>query len=374
MSEEYASARAKKYSAIKTRIFAADLVLTVVLLAVFQAFLSRPVSQMVFNIYSNFYAACFIFACAFLFFMYIASFPLHFIGSFFVERRFGLSNQSFGAWLTDEAKSGALSFALSIVCIQVFYLVLRNFPTAWWAIAAMAWIFFTVVLARFLPVLVIPMFFKYFPIEDRPLKERIMALAEKTGVRLMDVCKIDFSRKTRKANAALVGLGKTRRVILADTLTEEFSPEEVEVVVAHEFGHFKCRHIWQLLIFSGIMTIAGFFVLSLIAGKIVVLTGASGLSDLYLFPVLVFLMIAFGIVLLPLQNLFSRVLEREADRFALDVTGEPEGFISVMRKLASMNLADVAPSKLKKIFLYDHPPIAERIRMAENARDKYARE
>ena len=372
MSGEYASARAKKYSAIKTRIFVADLVLTVVLLAVFQLFLSRPVSRMALDIHSNFYIACFLFACAFLFFMYVASFPLQLIGSFFVERRFGLSKQDMGAWLTDEAKSAALSFALSIGCIQAFYLVLRNFPTAWWVIAAAAWIFFTVVLARFLPVLIIPIFFKYSPIEDHPLRERIMALAKKAEVRLTDVCKIDFSRKTSKANAALVGLGKTRKVILADTLIDGFSPEEVEAVVAHEFGHFKYKHMWQLLGFSAVMTMAGFFILSLIAGKIVVMTGASGLSDLYLFPVLVFLMGAFGIILLPAQNFFSRVLERQADRFALDITKEPGEFISVMEKLASMNLADVAPSRLKKFFLYNHPPINERIRMAKDAERKYA--
>ncbi len=373
MSEEYTSAQAKKYSAIKSRIFVADLILTVALLVIFQLFLSRPVSRTVFDIHSNFYVACFLFACAFLVFMYIASFPLHLAGSFFVERRFGLSRQGFGAWLADEAKSAALAFALSIACIQVFYLVLRNFPAGWWVIAAAAWIFFTIVLARFLPVLIIPVFFKYLPIEDSSLREKIMALAKKAGIRLMDVCKIDLSRKTSKANAALVGLGKTRRVVLADTLTEGFTPEEVGVVVAHEFGHFKHGHMWQLLIFSGTMTVAGFFILSLIAKKIVVLTGASGLSDLYLFPVLVLLAVIFGIILLPAQNFLSRVLERQADRFALDITGKPEEFISVMRKLASTNLADVAPSRLKKIFLYNHPPIAERIRMAEAARDTYVK-
>jgi len=370
MSAEYSLAKSKKYSAVKARIFAADIVITVLSLGVFQFFLSRPVFRAAFAIHSNFYVACLIFSGIFLLFMYVTGFPLHLAGSFFVERRFKLSRQNFGAWTADEAKSAVLSFALSIICIQVFYLVLRNFPAAWWIISAAAWIFFSVVLTRFLPVFLIPIFFKYAPIADRPLRERIMALAERAGIRLMDVCQIDFSRKTAKANAALVGLGKTRKVILADTLTQGFAPEEVEAVVAHEFGHFKHKHIWQLLAFSGITTITGFFVLFLAAEKIAALTGAAGISDLYLLPALVFLMAVFGFILLPLQNFFSRVLERQADGFALDLTGAPEEFISMMEKLAATNLADMEPSRLQKVFLYNHPPIADRIRMARDFRNK----
>jgi STE24 endopeptidase len=219
-------------------------------------------------------------------------------------------------------------------------------------------------------VLIIPIFFKYIPIENKELKERILDLARRARVPLTDVCQIDLSTKTKKANAALVGLGRTRKVILADTLTNEFTIEEVEAVVAHEFGHFKYRHIWQLLAFSGAVTLAGFYILSLVADKAVNLTGASGLDDLYLFPVLLLLMIFFGLIILPWQNLFSRVLERQADRFTLDITSDAGTFISVMRKLASMNLADVDPSWWRKVLFYDHPPIAERIKMAEHGRQQ----
>jgi STE24 endopeptidase len=365
MRSGYDPTRSKKYSAVKTRIFSLGLVFTIIALAVFQLFLSRPVAMVALGVHPNFYIACFIFAGAFFLFMYVAGFPIHLVSSFFVERHFGLSRQTFSAWLVDEVKSTVLSFGLSIICVQVFYLVLRNFPAAWWMILGVAWIFFSIVLTRFLPVLLIPIFFKYLPIEDDMLKTKIIALAEKAGIRLMDVCRIDLSRKTAKANAALVGLGKTRKVILADTLTDGFTPSEITVVIAHEFGHFKYKHMHKLLAFSGGMTMIGFFVLSLIAGRIVAFTGASGITDLYLFPILVFLLFASGIILLPVQNLFSRILERQADRYALDLTGAPEEFISVMEKLAEMNLADTEPSKMKKVFLYDHPPISERIGMAQ---------
>ncbi len=366
----YSPERSKRYSAVKTRVFLADLALTVLALAAFQLFLSRPASSLAFSVHSNFYAACGVFSCVFLAFMCAASFPLHLFSSFFVERRFGLSKQSFGGWLADEAKSTIIFLVLSVGCIEVFYLILRNFPLAWWAVCAGAWIFFTIVLTRLLPVLVIPLFFKYLPIEDRLLRETLGALADKAGVRLVDVCRIDLSRRTAKANAALVGLGKTRKVILADTLTEEFTTPEVTSVVAHEFAHLKYMHTWQLLAFSAVLTAAGFFLLSLVAKKLVVLTGASGLADFYLLPAYAFLMAVFGMAMLPLQNFFSRKLERQADRYALDLTGEPREFISAMKKLASVNLAETVPSRVKKIFLYDHPPIEERIRMAEGYRER----
>ena len=362
---EYASTESKRYSAIKTRIFVVDIILTVAALVVFQVLLARPLADFASSIHSNFYIGCFLFACMFLLFMYVVGFPLHFTSSFIVEKRFALSKQSLAAWSLDEAKSTVLSFILSMAAILVFYLVLRNFPTLWWVVTAVVWIFFSIVLARFLPILIIPLFYKYLPIEDSELTDRIMLLAEKAKVHLMDVCQIDFSQKTTKANAALVGLGKTRKVILADTLIEGFTLDEIEAVVAHEFAHFKYKHMWQLLAFSGITTLAGFFVLSLAAGKIVVFTGAKGLTDVSLLPALMLLMLFFGIVMLPLQNFFSRVLERQADKAALTLTANREAFISLMRKLADMNLADVSPSRLKKIFLYDHPPTEERINMAE---------
>ncbi|MFQ5953116.1 MAG: M48 family metallopeptidase [Candidatus Omnitrophota bacterium] len=368
MTTESAPSRSKRYSAVKTRFFIADLILTVLALAIFQLAVSRTLSQDLTGLFTSFYLACFAYVAIFLAVMYVIGFPLHLANSFFVEHRFGLSSQSFGSWIIDEIKSIILSFVLWIGCTQVFYLVLRNFPHTWWIITALLWVFLSVILSRILPVLIIPLFFKYLPIENQELKKRIFELANKARIRLMDVCRIDFSRKTKKANAALIGLGKTRKVILADTLTDGFTTDEVESVVAHEFAHFRYGHIWKLLAFSGISAAIGFYLLFLVAGKCASLVGASGIDDLYLFPVLVFLMIVAGFIILPVHNLFSRTLERQADGFALELTGDAETFISVMRKLASMNLAEMDPSLWKKIFLYDHPPIRERIQMAEKAK------
>ncbi|MBU0682982.1 MAG: M48 family metallopeptidase [Candidatus Omnitrophica bacterium] len=354
----------KKYSILKTRVYVFVAFLTLILLIIFQYTLSNPLSNVVQNVFSNFYTACFIYTSLFLAFMFAATLPLRFVSSFCIEHRFGLSRQSFGAWALDEGKSALLSFVILAVAAEVFYVVLRNFPATWWIIFAGIWIFFSIIMVRFLPVLVIPLFYKYVPLGDNPLRARIMELAERANVKLMDVCQIDFSRKTSKANAALVGLGKTRKVLLADTLISNFSENETVAVVAHEFGHFALRHMLKLLLFSGIAIISGFFILSCLTDKIVLISGRGSISDLYFLPVFVLFMFIFGIVLMPVQNFFSRVLERQADKFALKLTSNAADFISVMNKLADLNLADRNPSKLKKIFLYDHPPINERINMA----------
>lgn len=365
MAEEITPTKSKNYSAVKTRIFVIDIFITLISLGVFQCFLARPISRLSYGVSPNFYLAALVFSFLFLTFLYFVSFPTHIISSFFVERHFSLSRQTFLAWFKDEGKSVVLSLVLSVGCIEVFYLILRNFPNLWWVITAAAWIFFSIVMARFMPVLLIPLFYKYLPLENDDLKSRILRLAERSGIDLMDVCRIDLSRKTAKANAALVGLGKTRKVILGDTLTDSFTLDEVEAVVAHEFAHFKCRHMAKLLAASAAITLLGFFILFVASGRIAQLMGASGISELFLLPVITLLLSVFGIILMPFQNFFSRVLEREADAFALRVTSSPDTFISVMKKLGEMNLADTDPSLVKKIFLYDHPPIKERIMMAE---------
>lgn len=356
------------YPDVKWRLFLADIVLTAVLFVVFQAYFSRPISTYLVQKGFPFYVSCCVYGTFFMVFLYAAAFPLRFIDSFVTERKFGLSTQSLGAWLADEAKSAVLSYALWTVCMIVFYFFVRNFHGTWWLVTALTWILFSVVLTQLMPVLLIPIFFKYMPIEDAAMKDRILRLAAKCGIKLVDVCQIDLSRKTKKANAALVGLGNTRKVIMADTLMNEFTPEETQTVVAHEFGHFKFLHIWQLLVFSGVVTVGGFYLLSLIAVKVSTILGSGGISDLFILPSLVLLMGAFGVVIMPVQNWFSRRLEREADRYAIDMTGDPATFISTMRKLAKMNQAESDPPLFRKILIYSHPPISERIRMAEEIR------
>lgn len=355
----------KKYSGMKTKLTVADIVLNGALLVLFQLFLSEMLEQTVLSLSANFYAGCLVFSCMFLAYLYIGTFPIHFYSTYILEHDYDLSRQSIGAWSLDEVKSTGLSFALMILGIELFYFILRVFPTVWWLVFAIVWILFSIVLTKFLPNLLIPLFYKYTPLKSGFLKEKILKLARNSKIELFDVSVIDFSRKTRKANAALVGLGSTRKVILADTLVEKFTQEEVTAVVAHEFGHFKFKHIWKLLGMTSCITMIGFYILFKLSEMIVASSGAGTIAELKFLPVFVLFLFIFSLILVPAQNFFSRRLERQADKFALEATGDADAFISVMDKLAETNLADRDPSFLKKIFAYDHPPISERIQMAE---------
>lgn len=360
--------RRKKYAFVKSRIFFVNLLFVVGALIIFQMFLSDPVASFAGKTYSNYYVIRLVFSAVFFTYLYLVQLPLKMISSFYVEHAYGLSRQSLPGWIKDEAKAVMLSSFLTFVCIGGLYFILRNSAQLWWMFCAIAWIAVTVILARILPVFIIPLFYKYLPLEDEELREKIIKLSARTGVVIEDICLIDLSRKTRKANAALVGLGKTRKVIISDTLKENFKGEEIEAVVAHEFGHFKYRHMQKLLLFSGISTFFVFYTGYFIINRIVLVSGATGPADPVMFPYFFGSMFLSGIILLPLKNLFSRMLERQADQFALESIDNSENFVSVMKKLAEMNLSDTDPSKLKKVFLYDHPPISERIRMGEKFR------
>lgn len=358
------SKKAKKYSFIKTSLSLASMAVFVLSVVFFQAFLSAPVMAFSYSVFSSLAAAALVYGFFLLVFIYLCGFPFHVSSSFFLERYFSLSKRTFLSWAADDAKSAVLSLVLSIACIQFFYASLLFFPVYWWLACAVCWVLFTAVMAKLMPVILIPLFYRYLPINDERLKARIKSLAERSGIRLMDVCGIDLSSKTVKANAALVGTGSTRKVILADTLTERFTPEEVGVVTAHEFGHHAHGHITKLIIFSTVSAFTGFFVFSRISGFIARISGSGGLYDLRVLPAVFLLVFFFQLAAMPVSNYLSRRFEREADTFALDVTDDPESFISVMNRLAETNLADRDPSVIKKIFLYSHPPINERIRNA----------
>ncbi len=354
----------KKYSLLKARLALCGFVLPLAAAAIFHFFLSYPIWRYAVNLTDSPGAAYPVYVLAFFLFVYFFLLPLRFFSSFTVEKKFGLSTRAFTSWLKDEAKSALLTLALWVVSILFFYAAIYYFPAGWWAVSAFAWISFSVALSFLAPVLIVPMFLKYLPIDSNELRERISGLAERTGVRVQDICRVDLSKKTLKANAALMGIGKTRKVVLADTLTGNFTPEEVESVAAHEFGHHKLKHIPRLLVFSSALALLGFWVLYLASGAVSAFAGTDGILDVRTLPVIFFFAQFVEILIVPVRNFFSRRLEREADIYAIETTSRPGTFIDALRKLARMNFAEPAPSVLRKIFLYSHPPISERIAMA----------
>jgi STE24 endopeptidase len=296
---------------------------------------------------------------------YLLNLPLNFYASFTLEHKFNLSKQTPGAWLADQLKSAILAYIFSLILVFSFYWVLDRFDQ-WWIVVSIFWIVFSVVLAKLAPVLIIPLFFKYKKLEDESLRQRIFSLAAKMQVKLMEVLEIDFSKKTLKANAAFTGMGKTKRVLLADTLKNKYTLDEVEVILAHEFAHYRLKHIVKLIGLNSLVTLGLFYLIFKTSVYTLGIFKLNSLAQLSSLPLVFLYFMLFGLIMQPLEAGISRRFEKDADRLALKVTGAQEAFISLMEKLAEQNLADRSPHPWIKFFFFDHPPIDERIETAKS--------
>jgi len=306
-----------------------------------------------------------VFSAVIFFLYYLLNLPFNFYSGFILEHKFNLTKQKIWTWAGDEIKSAVLSYIISLVLILTFYWVLGSF-SQWWLVISIFWIIFSIVLAKLTPILIIPLFFKYKKLEDQILRQRILDLAGKMRVKIFDVFEINFSKKTLKANAAFTGMGKTKRVLLADTLRDKYTHDEVEVILAHEFAHYKLKHIIKLIAINSLVTLGLFYLIFRTNGYFLSIFKLNSLSQLAALPLVFLYFILFGIITQPLGAFVSRIFEREADSLALKVTGSKEAFISLMEKLASQNLADRSPHPLIKFFFFDHPPIDERIKIAKS--------
>ncbi len=356
--------RARVYSNIKYSLSIAGWIYTFILLFLFLKLgLSNNLYLRLSAYLWEVLAAPFYLAAVFLGY-YFFTFPFIFFQSYYLECKFSLSNQSAKDWLKDSIKSAAVSCIIGFIIISVFYFILNHFPGIWWVVISAFWIFFSIILAKVMPVIIIPLFFKYKKLTDEALRERIMNLAYKMNVKLIDCFEIDFSKKTLKANAAFAGIGNTRRVILADTLKDKYSYDEIEVILAHEFAHYRLKHLLKLIICNSFFTLAGFYVIFRTSHFVLRMFGFSSLSEIAALPIVFLYFLLFGVITQPLEAFISRRFERSADRMAINVTGLKGAFVSMMNKLSQQNLADRKPHPIIKFFFFDHPPIDERIRDA----------
>ena len=299
---------------------------------------------------------------------FLIDLPLSFYGGYILPHRFGQSNQTLKGWVGDQLKGILLGAVLGGILLEVIYLVLRTYPDTWWLWAAVILLVFNVLMANLAPVLLFPLFYKFVPLgeEHDDLVQRLKHLAEGAGTRVQGVYQFDMSRRTKSANAALTGLGKTRRIILGDTLLEEFSKDEIETVLAHELGHQVHKDIPLGIVVESLTTLLGFFLAGLGLKWGAAYFGFSSSADIAAFPVFLLAMGAYGLVTMPLGNAFSRWRERRADLYALQVTHKPKAFATALTRLANQNLADVDPETWEEWLLYSHPPLSKRITMAEN--------
>jgi len=285
---------------------------------------------------------------------------------FRLEHRYHLSNQSLTAWLLDEAKGFLVGLVLGGTVVELLYSILRHFPQHWWIVAWAVFLILFVLLAQLAPVILFPIFYKFEPLDNEDLKKRLVHLGERAGTRVRGVYKWNLSEKSKKANAALTGLGSTRRIILADTLLNNFSPDEIEAVLAHELGHHVHRHILKSIAMQAATTFVGFCAANWVLHYAVDrLHMFETLSDFANLPLLVLVSIVLSVLLLPALNAYSRYNERQADRYAFESITSVGPFISSMNKLAEQNLAERTPSKWVELLFHSHPAISRRVAAAQ---------
>ena len=303
---------------------------------------------------------------------FVASLPLSYFEGYTIEHRYGLSNQTRRAWLGEQLKGLGIGMLIGLPVLQGIYAAIRRWPARWWAILAGLTVPFSIVMVTLAPVLLLPLFNKFEPLKNRALTKRIKDLAAGESVHVSEVLQMDMSKQTKKANAAFTGLGKTKRIMMGDTLLREFSDDEVEVVLAHELGHQVHHDIWKLIALSAPTSVIGLYAAHRLTPPILRRFGQhwgidveAGAADVAALPLLGLLGRVSLLGVGPLLNaLIRNMVERPADDYALRLTGNRSAFISAMEKLGRMNLSNPHPSALVKYLLYDHPPLHERIEMA----------
>ena len=298
----------------------------------------------------------------------VGSLPLSFYSGFFLERRYDLSNESFGGWLRDQAKSFAIGLVLAGGAAGVVYWCIRQSPEHWWVFAGALFTLLIVGLTNLAPVLLLPLFYSVKPLNRDALRTRLLGLAERAGARVLGAYEWGLGDKTRKANAALAGLGGTRRILVSDTMLAEYSDDEIEVVLAHEIAHHVHGDIWKGIVFESGLIVAGFYLASQVLLAMAGVAGLRGVDDVAGLPLLLLAAGAVSVVMVPAAHAMSRAFERSADRFALELTHNPAAFISAMRRLGAQNLAEEDPSQIVQWLFYSHPPMRERIAAAQSHR------
>lgn len=362
-------AEAKRYGRQQLRCDIADQLLDLVYLALAALVLAVPLDQWLAQYVDSSPGRL---ALVFLLIILgheIVSFPLSYFSGYKLERRYGLSRQTAGQWLMKHFKQLILAIAFGLVTFEGLYGIIWLVGDWWWLCAATAFFVVSVLLTQLVPVLILPLFYKIHPLDDSELSARMARLAAGTGLSIQGVYRMELSAETSKANAMLAGLGRTRRVLMGDTLLDQFTADEIEVIFAHEIGHHVHRHIHKLILAGAAASVAAFWLCDrLVRAWVAWQLGRPAPAHewpVWTLPMVMCVVTAFFMLLGPLQNILSRRYERQCDRYALARTGLRGSYASAFRKLARLNKDDPEPNRLEVFLFHSHPPIAERLAMAD---------
>lgn len=298
----------------------------------------------------------------------LAETPFSFYSGFVVDHRFHLSTQTQKSWAVDELKSLGIEVAFGVLAVTILYYLIRA-VSLWWLAAAVLFAILSILLSIIVPYVLMPLFYKVTPLTDSSLKGTLLEMSRKVGAKSVDrVIVADESRKSVRANAFFSGIGKSRAIVLFDTLLSNFTRREVITVVAHELGHYVNKDIWKEAILSGFLIVPPFFiadyVLSVGAGNL----GLTGAADPAGVPVIFAILMGVSFVLQPISNGISRIMESKADEFALRAADDSEAQSSAERRLADLSLAVDKPNRLVELVFYTHPSPSKRVQLADGWR------
>lgn len=338
----------------------------------------------IYLMFSGFYPAVFAsvsfvtksgFLIAFLFLIFVmipetvVSLPFDLYSEFGIEKQFGFSNMTFGMWLSDTIKSVFLSLVVAAPLIFIANFLFKYCGNFWWILLGCVYILFSLGISIIYPLFIAPVFNKFTPLEDGELKTRLENLLQKCGFKASGLFVMDASRRSGHSNAYFTGFGKSKRVVLYDTLINQLTPEEIEAVLGHELGHYKNHHIIKRLLVMIPLVFAVLFAVSFLV-KMPFFYESFGFKPGSEVP---FTMMFAGLFLVektfgswanlfePVMNLFSRKDEFQADAFSKKICGTAEPLITSLIKLNKENLSEIQVPKIYSAFNYNHPPLLERI-------------
>lgn len=361
--------QAKKLSRISRRIMLGELIFGFLYSAAWLYFgWSIQLRDIILTLTSSELLLVIGFAVVYAGFYSLITLPILYYEGYVLPHRYGLSTQTFRAWVLDQLKGALLGIVLGGFLLEVVYLLLRSTPETWWLWVGFTLLLFNVILANLAPIILMPIFYKFQPLEAEhaDLMNRLIHLAEKAQTHIQGVYKFDMSSKTTTANAALTGMGRTRRIILGDTLLDEFTVDEIETVLAHELAHHVYKDIPVGIAVQTVITFGGLYLASLVMNWGVSEFGFNGVSDVAAMPLLVLSLGFYGLFTMPIENAYSRWRETRADRYALTVTGNGEAYASALVRLANQNLSDIDPEPWVEFLFHSHPGLGKRIDHAQS--------
>lgn len=367
----FTNMNSKKYNNTKLAIGIGKAIVSFILLYLFIALgFSLSLEDYIRGFTENSYLVFIIFVCAIGIFSTVLFMPINIYTGFYLEHKYELSNQTFYKYFIENVKSMLVGLAIGIPILLLFFFVLNQFGDLWWLVFAILMFLISVVLSQIFPIIILPIFYKILPLDDEELKNRIKELAKGAGIKVENVFTFDMSKNTKKANAAFTGLGKTKRIILGDTLLNSYSKDEIETVIAHELGHYKHKHIIKNILFGTISSFLTFFVISVLYKNSLSWFDFDSITQIAALPLLSLWAMIIGLIQSPIGNILSRKYEYQADQYAIESTYKPESFISTLNKLTDQNLGDREPHPFVEWFFYSHPSVKNRI----DAINKFAKE